>query len=80
MAEKTDRSEEEAIRFIFIRTIPKYSELVQKYQQIEINKEEFKNLVTRKINNVNEFSGNRLELRSEIQPSKTMSGKTPVKI
>jgi len=29
--------------------------MAQKYQQIEINKEEFKNLVTKKINNVHEF-------------------------
>jgi len=29
--------------------------MAQKYQQIEINKERFKNLVTRKIDNVHEF-------------------------
>jgi len=36
--------------------------MAQKYQQIEINKEEFKNLVTRKIDNVHELSGNKLQL------------------
>jgi len=45
--------------------------MAQKYQQIEINKEEFKNLVTRKIDNVHEFSENKLQLRSQIRPSKT---------
>jgi len=45
--------------------------MTQKYQQIEINKEEFKNLVTRKIDNVHEFSGNKLQLQSQIRPSKT---------
>jgi len=45
--------------------------MAQKYQQIEINKEEFKNLVTRKIDNVHEFSGNKLLLSSQIRPSKT---------
>jgi len=44
--------------------------MAQTYQQIEINKEEFKNLVTRKIDNVHEFSGNRIQLRSQIRPSK----------
>jgi len=42
-----------------------------KYQQIEINKEEFKNLVTKKIANVHKFPGNKLELRSQIRSSKT---------
>jgi len=45
--------------------------MAQKYQQIEINKEEFKNLITRKINNVHEFYENKLQLQSQIQPSKT---------
>jgi len=45
--------------------------MAKKYQQIEINKEEFKNLVTRKIDNVYEFSRNKLQLRSQIRPSKT---------
>jgi len=45
--------------------------MAQKYQQIEINKEEFKNLVTRKIDKVHEFSGNRLQLLSQIRPSKS---------
>jgi len=48
--------------------------MAQKYQQIEINKEEFKNLVTRKIDNVHEIYGNKLheiygnklQLRSQI--------------
>jgi len=40
--------------------------MAQKYQQIEIKKEEFKNLVTRKIDNILEFSGNKLQLRSQI--------------
>ena len=45
--------------------------MAQKYQQIEINKEEFKNLVTKTIDNVHEFYGNKLQLRSQIRPSKT---------
>jgi len=45
--------------------------MVQKYQQIEINKEEFKNLVPKKIDNVHEFSRNKLQLRSQIWLSKT---------
>jgi len=40
--------------------------MAQKYQQIEINKEEFKNFVTREIDNVHEFSGNKLQLRSQL--------------
>ena len=40
--------------------------MAQKYQQIEINKEEFKNLVTRKVDNIHEFYGNILQFRSQI--------------
>jgi len=49
------------------------TKMAQKYQQIKINKEEFKNLVTRKIDNVHEFSGNRIQLQSQIRPFKTMN-------
>jgi len=45
--------------------------MAQNYQQIEINKEEFKNLVTRKIDNIHEFFGNKLQFRSQIRLSKT---------
>jgi len=45
--------------------------MAQKYQQIKINKVEFKNLVIRKIDNVHEFSRNKLQLLSQIRPSKT---------
>ena len=47
--------------------------MAQNYQQIETNKEEFKNLVTRKIDNVHEFSENKLQLQSQIRSSKTTS-------
>jgi len=45
--------------------------MAQRYQLIEINKEEFKNLVTKKIDNIHEFSRNKLQLWSQIRPSKT---------
>jgi len=38
---------------------------------MKFKNEEFKNLVTRKIVIIHEFSGKKLELRSQIWPSKT---------
>jgi len=56
--------------------------MAQKYQQIEINKEEFKNLVTRKIDNFHEFSGINYssDIKSDGPKQRNVSDKTPVKI
>jgi len=52
-----------------------------KYQKLKFNKKEFKNLVTKKIATIHEFSRNKLQLRFQIPPlnQHTMSDKTQVK-
>jgi len=45
--------------------------MTQNINKLKLNKEEFKNLFTRKIIIVHEFFGNKIELRSQIRPSKT---------